>query len=93
MRGGIQMPEKDLTLAEWKNKVIEAQGVDGFGEPYITPAGELCFEWHGFTYGCMGLNEDPFIVPPETAWIGIDRHKMKKYTGLPIDWNQKISKE
>lgn len=82
-----------MTLAEWKNKVVEVQGFDGLGEPFMSPSGKLCFKWGGYTYGCMGSREDPFITPPNTFWVGIDRDKVTKYTGPPIDWDQEISEE
>lgn len=81
----------EMTLEEWKKKVIEVQRFDAIGEPFIAPGGKLCFEWNGYTYGCMGRHEDPFVIPPYTAWQGIDRRLMKKYTGPPINWSQKIT--
>lgn len=81
-----------MTLAEWKKKVIELQGFDAFGKPFITQSGMLCFEWNGYTYGCMGDDEEPFLIPPSTSWLGIDAKTVTEFKG-EIDWNQEVAEE
>ncbi len=78
-----------MNLTKWKEEVIKVQDQDQLGDPYITPNGELCFEWDGYTYGCMGPGEEPYIIPPSTAWVGIDQKKMRKYEE-PIDWKRNV---
>ena len=82
-----------MNLTDWKKKMLEVQDGDCLGSPYILPDNILGFEWAGCTYGCMAENEDPFMIPPSTAWLGVDRKKVKEYNGPPIDWNMEVPED